>query len=80
MQEDYPTSAQIRSRYPVVFWRSFISALFLSFVQLHQSSSEMKFQKNFLPLDFLVFQGFLNHLPKDDKHFGADRKKMHFAL
>ena len=35
VQEDYLTSAKIHSRCRVVFWRSFISALFLSFFQLH---------------------------------------------
>ena len=34
-QEDYPTSAKIHTRCRVVFLRSFISALFLYFFQLH---------------------------------------------
>ena len=34
-QEYYPTSAKIHSRCRVVFLRSFISALFLYFFQLH---------------------------------------------
>ena len=34
-QEDYPTSAKIHTRCRVVFLRSFISALFLCFFQLH---------------------------------------------
>ena len=34
-QEDYPTSAKMHTRCRVVFLRSFISALFLCFFQLH---------------------------------------------
>ena len=34
-EEDYPTSAKIHTRCRVVFLRSFISALFLYFFQLH---------------------------------------------
>ena len=57
-QEDYGTSAKIYSRCPVVFLRSFISALFLSFFQLHRSLSEIKFYRNFFPLVSVLFRGF----------------------
>ena len=40
---------KFHSRCPVVFLRSFISALFLSFFNLHRSLSEMKFYRNFFP-------------------------------
>ena len=43
MPEDYRTSAKIRRRCPVVFLRSFISALFLSFFRLHQMSGSLAF-------------------------------------
>ena len=52
-QEDYKTSVVYFCSCLVVFLHSFISALFLSFFQLHQSLSEMKFYRNFS----LVYEG-----------------------
>ena len=48
-QEDYQTSAKICSRCLLVVLHSFIFALLLSFFQLHQSLSEIQFQRNFFP-------------------------------
>ena len=47
-REDYRTSAAYFCRYPVVFWRSFISVLLLSLFRLYRSLIETKFQRNFL--------------------------------
>ena len=54
-QEDYPTSAKIHSRGRVVFLRSFISALFLYFFQLHPYLKS-SFTESF-PLVSVLFSG-----------------------
>ena len=57
-QEYYPTSAKIHSRCRVVFLRSFISALFLYFFQLHPYLIS-SFTETF-SLVSVLFSGFLN--------------------
>ena len=82
MQEDYSTSAKIHSGRRVVFLRSFISALFLSFFQ-------RSFTETF-PYFLFFLEGFLNHLPNthvEDKYiycagdeYFLSGEQMRFAL
>ena len=55
-QEVYPAAAEIHNRCRIVFLRSFISALFLSFFQTHPYITETKFYRNFSP-SFCSFLG-----------------------
>ena len=49
----------------LVFLHSFISALFLSFLQLHQSLSELKFYRNFFPQYTKLHQKNITRVGKD---------------